>query len=149
MAVTAEVVTGTRIIRVTVRSTHPQDAQRFAGAVSSRTIEYVNALNDNYRLDPLDAPTLPTHPLSTKRIVTLGLAGVLGLMLGVALAFLADNLWRARVRQMDAAGDGSEPGGVLWTPGPLGPQGIGPAPVGAAMHTSWSVPRKHDVDSPA
>ena len=95
MVVTAEVVTGTRIIRVTVRSTNPVDAQRFAGAVSRETVAYVNGLNDNYRLDPLDSPTLPTHPLPTKRIVTLGLAGILGLMLGVALAFLADHLWTA------------------------------------------------------
>src|SRR4051812_27374164 len=79
MAVTAEVVTGTRIIRVTVRSQHPVDAQRFAGAVSRQTISYVNGLADNYRLDRLDAPTLPTHPLPTKRIVTLALAGILGL----------------------------------------------------------------------
>ncbi len=102
MVVTAEVVTGTRIIRVTVRSTHPVDAQRFAGAVSSRTVEYVNGLNDNYRLDPLDSPTLPTQPLPTKRIVTLGLAGILGLMLGVAFAFLADNLWTTRMRQLES-----------------------------------------------
>ncbi|HEY3671124.1 MAG TPA: Wzz/FepE/Etk N-terminal domain-containing protein [Acidimicrobiia bacterium] len=149
MAVTAEVVTGTRIIRVTVRSTQPADARRFAGAVSHQTIIYVNGLADNYRLDPLDAPTLPTHPLPTKRIVTLALAGILGLMLGVALAFLADHLWVARLRQIEAAGAEPEPAGMLWTPAPLGPQGMSPSPVGAAVHTSWSVARKHDVDSPA
>ena len=49
----------------------------------------------------------------------------------------------------EAAGERSEPAGVLWTPAPLAPQGMGPAPVGAAVHTNWSVARKHDVDSPA
>jgi uncharacterized protein involved in exopolysaccharide biosynthesis len=150
MTVSAEVVTGTRIIRLTVRSKHPEAARHFAGAVSRETIAYVNGLADNYRLDPLDSPTRPTQPLPTKRSVTLALAGILGLMLGVALAFLADHLWAARKRrEVVSSPERTEHGEVLWTPAPHGSDGMSIAHNGVRHSNHWPVARKRDLDSPA
>jgi capsular polysaccharide biosynthesis protein len=149
MAVSAEVVTGTRIIQLAVRSQHPADARRFADAVSRQTIAYVNGLADNYRLDRLDAPTLPKSPLPTRRVVTYALAGILGLMLGVGLAFLADYLWAARMRQAEAASARPEHADALWTPAPRVPEGMSVAHAGVGPSNHWSPPRKPDVDSPA
>jgi uncharacterized protein involved in exopolysaccharide biosynthesis len=116
MTVSAEVVTGTRIVRLTVQSKKPADARQFAAAVSRETIAYVDGLADNYRLDRLDSPGLPTRPLPTRRVVTYGLAGILGLMLGVALAFLADHMWTARMLDVEASPSRPQPDDVLWTP---------------------------------
>jgi capsular polysaccharide biosynthesis protein len=148
MVVSAEVVTGTRIIRLTVRSKDPVAARHFAGAVSRETVAYVNGLADNYRLDPLDSPTRPTHALPTKRSVTLALAGILGLMLGVALAFFADHLWSARKRRGPASPERPEHADMLWTPAPMTSDGMSIAHNGGPQN-HWPVARKRDVDSPA
>jgi uncharacterized protein involved in exopolysaccharide biosynthesis len=148
VTVSAEVVTGTRIIRVTVRSGNPATAHRFAAAVSRETEAYVNGLADNYRLDRLDAPTMPTHPLPTKRVVTYALAGILGLMLGMALAFFADYLWRARMAASQLSRSRVDDG-VLWTPAPLAPDAMSMAHAGVGPSNHWTVTRKQDLDSPA
>jgi capsular polysaccharide biosynthesis protein len=155
MTVTAEVVTGTRIVQLSVRSKHPADAKQFAAAVSRETVAYVDGLADNYRLDPLDAPSRAAKPLPTKRVVTLTLAGILGLMLGVALAFFADYLWRMRAISVEGATSSGRPSRrgrdeVLWTPAPLAPDGMSIAHAGAAPSSQWPpMAREQDLDSPA
>jgi uncharacterized protein involved in exopolysaccharide biosynthesis len=152
MPVSAEVVTGTRIINLTVQSKNPADARRFAAAVSRETIAYVDGLADNYRLDRLDSPGLPTRPLPTRRVVTYGLAGILGLMLGVALAFFADYLWAARMAEAESRPPWPpqpERDEVLWTPAPRVADGMSLAHVGMAPSKPWSTARKQDLDPPA
>jgi capsular polysaccharide biosynthesis protein len=121
MSVSAEVVTGTRIVGVSVTGTNPKYARDLASAVSAKTVAYVNGLRDDYRLDRLDSPTLPTSPLSSRKSATIMLGAILGTLLGVGLASLAD-----RVRggpapvHADAVGRGttqlSWDGDSLWTP---------------------------------
>jgi capsular polysaccharide biosynthesis protein len=113
-SVSAEVVTGTRLIRLAVTAKNPGDAQALAGAVREQTIDYVDALGDNYRLEELDAPKRANSPLPTRRNVTLALGGLLGLILGFGLAVVADNLW-LQWNETAAVRDGLPVPG-LWTP---------------------------------
>jgi len=117
--VSAEVVTGTRLIRLGVTAGNPRDARALAGAVREQTIDYVDALGDNYRLEELDAPKRAEHPLATRRKVTLALGGVFGLLLGLGLALAVDNLWSEET--WTAATGGGRQAPVLWTPHGEGP----------------------------
>jgi capsular polysaccharide biosynthesis protein len=118
-SVSAETLTGTRLIRLSVTARRPDDARAIARAISAETLAYVGHLDDNYRLEPLDPPSLPTTPLSTHRYVTLTLGALLGLALGVGMAQLADRLKETLV-PADPTVRGATPpssiGDVLWTP---------------------------------
>lgn len=150
--VSAEVVTGTRLIRLTVGAKDPVLARRLADSVSHATISYVNGLGDTYRLDPLDPPTLPAHPLPTKRSITFLLGGILGLMLGLGLAYVADYVWTMREAGL-ASGDtpSSRPsiGELLWTPRTVIPAAVGATYDPSEPGTEWVAPGKNNVDQPA
>jgi capsular polysaccharide biosynthesis protein len=88
----AEVVTGTNILSITVRSRDPQLAHAFLAAVSEETVAYVLEVDDAYRLEPLDPPSVPTQPVDARKGLTISLGVVLGLALGVGLSLLIEYL---------------------------------------------------------
>jgi len=92
LRIEAALVEGTNVIRITVESTSPAVARDMANMVGLKTIEYVQTLYETYGLKPLDTANLPKSPSKPRKVFNLGLASVLGLFLGVGLAFLADYL---------------------------------------------------------
>jgi capsular polysaccharide biosynthesis protein len=88
----AEVVAGTNILSITSRNEDPQLAHDFLEAVSNETVSYVQNVDDAYRLEPLDPPSLPSLPVDDRAALTIALGIVLGLALGVGLAMLIEYL---------------------------------------------------------
>lgn len=103
--VKAEVITDTRVIRVSVRDTSPARARRIADGLVETFVADVNA-----PLDPrsdraatvLQPAQLPTTPVSPKPLRNATLGFVLGSMLGVGLAFLVEYLDRTIRTREDA-----------------------------------------------
>jgi capsular polysaccharide biosynthesis protein len=92
LKISAEVVTGTNILSISVRGGDPQLVRDFAAAVATETVAYVDTVDDAYRLEPLDSPALPKRPLDNRKSLTIALGGVLGLLLGVWLALFVEYL---------------------------------------------------------
>lgn len=99
MTVSAEVVTGTNILSISVQGTDPESAQALAGAIGAETVDYVDELDEAYRLQPLDEPTLPQTPVAPKRSLTILMGIIFGLVLGMSLALLIDSAM-AQLSQM-------------------------------------------------
>jgi len=83
---------GTNVIEIVVEGNNPELVRDFANAVGARTIAYVEELYEVYDLKPLDQATAPSTPIKPNKIMNLALGGILGLVLGGGLAFLAEYL---------------------------------------------------------
>lgn len=97
--VDAEVVPQTVILQITVQSSSPEGAQR----VAQTTAEELTVLVDELETPPgrtrapikatvIDAASLPQTPVSPRSVRNLGLAGLVGLLLGLGLALLRELL---------------------------------------------------------
>ena len=115
MSVSAEVLTGTNIVSVTVKGPDPDDVVDLARAISVETIEYVNQLSDVYVLEPLDPPTRPSEPVSTNTVLTILVGLLLGAALGVGMAVLPDYLRRTPAEPV-ATGPEPHPNGAGVSP---------------------------------
>ncbi len=102
--VASTVVAGTTVLSITVTSPDPAYAQALLEKVATETVGYVEALNYQFTLAPLDEPTLPSTPVPSRRGLTIAISAILGLLLGALATFLAEYL-RApatRNRQLQA-----------------------------------------------
>ncbi|MBA2725898.1 MAG: hypothetical protein H0U53_07910 [Actinobacteria bacterium] len=88
--VTTEVQTGTNLLSISVQSRDPALAQALAAAVGEQTVAYIAALNEAYRLQPLDFPEAPRSPVGPKRALTAAVGIVFGILLGLGLAATVD-----------------------------------------------------------
>lgn len=99
--VTATASPETVILDVTVTDANPQRAQTLAQSYAEQFTDYVAELETPpgkdtapIKLTVTDAASLPTSPVSPQPLRNLGLAVVLGLLLGIGLAVLRDTLDR-------------------------------------------------------
>ncbi|MDP9319204.1 MAG: polysaccharide biosynthesis tyrosine autokinase [Actinomycetota bacterium] len=97
--VTSKVVPETVLLDVTVTDPSPGRAQRLAFEVARQFTSYVRALETppGRQVSPIkativDTPSLPTTPVAPQPVRNIGLAAVLGLLLGLGLAVLRESL---------------------------------------------------------
>jgi capsular polysaccharide biosynthesis protein len=88
----AVVVSGTSVLELTVSGPNPQMVASLANAIGYRTINFVRQLNQVYNFDFLDIPVPPDEPYSPNPLLNGGLAIVLGLIGGIVLTVLNEQL---------------------------------------------------------
>lgn len=97
--VTSQVVAETTILDVTVTDPSPQRAERLAAALAQEFTAFVPELETSpgQKTSPIkativDSPDVPSDPVSPQPVRNIGLAAVLGLLLGLGLAVLRETL---------------------------------------------------------
>ncbi len=97
--ITSNVSPETVILEVTVTDPVPARAQQLAGAVATEFTHFVTRLETSpgkstspIKATVVDSADLPGSPVSPKPIRNLGLAAVIGLLLGLGLAVLRETL---------------------------------------------------------
>lgn len=88
----AEVITGTNMIRISVRGEDPQLLRPFAEAVGEEATKFIGEMDDAFVLQLLDPASEPGAPVGPNKGVTIAAAAVFGVILGGVLAFLIDYL---------------------------------------------------------
>jgi len=105
--ITVETFKGTGIIKIKGRSTNPFLAQQSAAAVTQALLErsLSGALHaTSMTLNEIDPPALPTSPVFPRTKLTLLVAALLGLGLGLAAAVLRESLTTRIESAEDLAG---------------------------------------------
>jgi capsular polysaccharide biosynthesis protein len=92
LSVSAEVITGTNMIRISVRGQEPERLRSFAQAVGEAAVQFVGDMDDAYLLQLLDEASEPHAPVGPNKALTIVAAAVFGLMLGGGLAFMIDSV---------------------------------------------------------
>ena len=106
----AVVLPEANILELTVTGPNPQLAASIANMVGSLTIDYVSHLYRAYDVSVLDAAVAPDIPISPQPIRDAGLALALGIIAGVSLAILSEQIrvpldtYRNRLRMDTATG---------------------------------------------
>jgi len=86
--VSAELVTDTNIVSMSVRGTDPGAVQALAVAIQQEMEAYVASVDDTYALVPLDEPKVPRSPVAPNKVLTVVVGMLLGLFAGVGLVLL-------------------------------------------------------------
>jgi capsular polysaccharide biosynthesis protein/LysM repeat protein len=89
LSIDSRLLLGTNILEIKVEGSNPQLVQVFTDMVGFKTATYVQDLYEAYSLKPLDTASLPTSPVGPSKMLNLAFGGILGLGLGMGLAFLA------------------------------------------------------------
>jgi diguanylate cyclase (GGDEF)-like protein len=92
LSVDSQLLAGTNLIKITVKGSDPVIVRDLANMVGAKTIVYVRELYETYDLKPLDEATLPASPVKPNKKLNLALGAILGLALGVGLAFFSEYL---------------------------------------------------------
>lgn len=88
--VDAEVITGTNLIRISVRGEDPERLRPLAQAVGEEASSFIRNMDDAFVLQLLDMPSEPGAPVGPNKALTIVAAAVFGLALGGVLAFSID-----------------------------------------------------------
>lgn len=94
-SISVETFSNTGILRITARSPHPRLAQASADAVSHALLARVSRNEvgtSSFELKQIDAAALPTTPVFPRTKLTLLVAALLGLGLGLAAAVVRETL---------------------------------------------------------
>jgi diguanylate cyclase (GGDEF)-like protein len=86
------VVPDSNIVQLTVTGPSADRVVEISEGISEDAIEFINELYPVYTFSVLDAPDRPTEPYSPRPVQNAGLALIAGLIVGVGLAFLRDQL---------------------------------------------------------
>jgi polysaccharide biosynthesis transport protein len=128
--ISIETFKGTGLMKVKARSPTPRVAQLSAQTVAHVLVVRVNrgeVGTASYKLDVLDRASLPTSPVFPRTRLTLLVAALLGLGLGLAAALLRENL----ATKVETAEDLNAASGL---------------PVFAEIPTETAVPKLHTAD---
>jgi capsular polysaccharide biosynthesis protein len=90
--VSAEVLTGTNILEISVRGQDPEAVRELAVAVSEEAVSYVSVSDEGYKLSPLDAPKLTRSPVGPNKSLTIAMGVFFGGLLGLGLALVIEYL---------------------------------------------------------
>lgn len=110
-SITVNTYTASPIMKIVARSSDPALAERSAQAITSVLIQRASAGQvgiPGLELSQIDKPALPTVPVFPDTKLTLAIAGLLGLGLGVGLALL----WEAEGRRVRTRSDLAEAANV-------------------------------------
>ena len=86
--VTAVNLPQTKIVELSVRAENPQQAMDLAAAIGSVSSTYMQDLYEIYKISELDPASVPTNTLNVSPARNAVIAGLLGFVIGVGLAFL-------------------------------------------------------------
>jgi diguanylate cyclase (GGDEF)-like protein len=111
ISVSSELVPGTNVVQITVQAGSPELARDFANAVGEQLANYARGLYATYTLEQLDDANASSTPVKPDIGLNLTLGAVMGLLLGVGLAFLVAYL-RAPAESVAVAGVLDEETGV-------------------------------------
>ncbi|MGG7058158.1 YveK family protein [Clostridium tertium] len=89
---TVVTVTDTQILQIKYTSTSPKEAKAVIEAISDEFIETSKKLVPNGNIQIIEAVELPENPISPNKKMNIAIAFLLGLMVGVGLAFLLEFL---------------------------------------------------------
>jgi diguanylate cyclase (GGDEF)-like protein len=92
ISVNSQLLAGTNVLKITVEGSDPVLVRDFANMVGAKTMAYVQELYEVFDMRPLDQAGLPSSPIKPDRVLYLTLGAILGLALGVGLAFLSEYL---------------------------------------------------------
>jgi diguanylate cyclase (GGDEF)-like protein len=88
----ATVISNSSVMEVSVTGPDPQVAANLANALGTETIRFVSRLNQVFTVAFLDVAAPPVLPSSPKPLLNSGLAILLGLIVGIALAILTEQI---------------------------------------------------------
>lgn len=80
------------IIRFSVQGPNPQAAAGLANGIGQNAIDFIRELYVIYNIEFLDQALVPSEPIEPKPLQNAGLALLVGLVVGVALAIFRDQL---------------------------------------------------------
>lgn len=89
---TVESVTDTQILKIKYRSKNPREAKVVVEEIAEEFIETSKELVPNGNVKVIEAVELPEKPVSPNKKINIAVAFLLGLMVGVGLAFLLEFL---------------------------------------------------------
>ena len=92
LRVEAEAIPGTNALKISAQARQAKSAHALAVAAGAETIAYVDNLQQPYTLELLDPPKLPSHPVNSRKPLTIVLGALLGLFLGLGLAAILDRI---------------------------------------------------------
>ena len=86
--VTAVNLPQTKIVQLSVRGENPQQAMELATAIGTVSSAYMQDLYEIYKISELDSASVPTRSLNVSPARNAVIAGLLGFVIGVGLAFV-------------------------------------------------------------
>ena len=89
---TVVTVSDTQILQIKYKSTNPQEAKAVIEGISDEFIKTSKELVPNGNIQIIEAVELPENPVSPNKKMNIAIAFLLGLMVGVGLAFLLEFL---------------------------------------------------------
>jgi len=92
LSVESHLRAGTNVMEITVEGSDPVLVRDFANMIGAKTMVYVQELYEVFDMRPLDQAGVPSSPIKPNKMLYLTLGAILGLVLGVGLAFLSEYL---------------------------------------------------------
>ena len=89
---TVVTVADTQILEIKYKSNNPQEVKAVIEVISDEFIKTSNELVPNGNIQIIEAVELPEKPISPNKVMNIGFAFLLGLMIGVGLVFLLELL---------------------------------------------------------
>jgi len=88
----ATVVSNSSVLELSVIGPNSETAAKIANAIGYQTIAFSNGLNQVFTFAFLDTATPPVNPSSPQPLLNVGLALALGLIVGIVLAIVSEQL---------------------------------------------------------
>lgn len=85
-------VASTQIIKISYQSTSPDEAKKILEEITNEFIQSSKTLIPNGNIQIIEKVQYPENPISPNKKMNIGVAGALGLMLGVGIALLIEFL---------------------------------------------------------
>ncbi len=85
----SQLLPGTTVLKITAQGSEQRVVRDFTNQVGAETINLIKNRYEAFALEPLDQAKLPTSAIRPNKPLNLVLGGILGLVFGIGLAFLA------------------------------------------------------------
>lgn len=92
--VKVEPVKDTQIISITVSNTNPKLAQEIANTIPSAFTKEAKRITNANSVEVIDKARTPEKPVKPNKIMNIAIAGVLGIMIGLFIAFMLEYMDR-------------------------------------------------------